>query len=96
MMSRDERSLKEKEWFQIGYLLGVYPGLAKLLELCRSGPYTRELLNEVKAWGNGQFLLKLAVKYGLAERVKGENKRVYNKLTARGEEVLKFFKEVSL
>jgi len=84
----------KREWFELGFLIGRYSGLARLLEVCRYRPYTRELLTELKAWRNGQLLLKLAVKHGLVERVKGEGRRVYNQLTARGEEVLRFLKEL--
>jgi len=88
-------SLKRR-YFELGYLIGKYPMMVKLLEICRSGPYTRELLNSLKAWANGQFLLKLAVRYGLVERAEGENKRVYNRLTPLGGEVLEFLKDVGL
>ena len=95
MMDMESGSLK-REYFEIGYLIGRYPAMVKLLELCRSGPYTRELLNSLKAWSNGQFLLKLAVRYGLVRRVEGEGKRIYNRLTPLGEEVLNFLKDVGL
>jgi len=95
MITMEPESLKRR-YFELGYLIGKYPAVAKLLELCRSGPYTRRLLDGLKAWGNGQELLRLAVGHGLVERVKGEGKRVYNRLTPLGEEVLEFLKDVGL
>jgi hypothetical protein len=56
-------------------------------------PYTRELLAHLRAWGYGQDVLDEAVKRGLVARFEGNCSSprpcVFNKLTEKGEEVLK-------
>jgi DNA-binding MarR family transcriptional regulator len=56
-------------------------------------PYTRELLEHLKTWGYGQEVLEEAVRRGLVERYEGRcgSRRpcVFNKLTEKGEAVLK-------
>ena len=88
-MMEDLKGTGFEEGFKLGYLIGRHKGLVRLLELCRSKPYTRELLAELGQWGPGQYVLKLAVRYGLVERMRGEGRRVYNALTPLGERILK-------
>jgi hypothetical protein len=56
-------------------------------------PYTRELLMLLKSWGYGQEVIEEAVKRGLVERFEARcaSRRpcVFNKLTEKGEAVLK-------
>lgn len=56
-------------------------------------PYTKELLERLRAWGYGQEVLEEAIRRGLMERFEGRcaSRRicVYNKLTEKGEAVLR-------
>jgi len=56
-------------------------------------PYTRELLEHLGEWGYGQDALDEAVRRGLVARFEGKcaSRRpcVFNRLTEKGEEVLK-------
>jgi hypothetical protein len=56
-------------------------------------PYTRELLAHLRAWDYGQDVIDEAVRRGLIERYAGNcaSRRpcVFNRLTEKGEEVLK-------
>jgi len=56
-------------------------------------PYTRELLEHLGTWGYGQEVLEEAVRRGLVERYEGRcaSRRpcVYNKLTEKGEALIK-------
>ena len=56
-------------------------------------PYTRELLTHLRSWGYGQNVIEEAVRRGLIERYEGRcaarRPCVFNKLTEKGEAVLK-------
>jgi len=53
-------------------------------------PYTREILRNIKTWGHGHKMIKLAEKLGLIERYEDRhptNKRIkciYNTITGKG------------
>jgi hypothetical protein len=64
------------------------------------GPYTRELLSQLRSWGYGEGLLSLAWGLGLVERYddycNGRGGRVcrFNRLSERGREFLRSYGEL--
>ena len=57
--------------------------------------HTRELLKKVGAYGYGHKLLLEAEKKGLVKR-RIEKNRMYNKLTRKGQDVIKLAKQIGV
>ena len=74
-------------------LLRLLKTIAEIKAARGRWPYTRELLTHLRSWGYGQEVIEEAVRRGLLERFEAKctSRRpcVYNKLTEKGEAVIK-------